>query len=284
MNMIQASEVCAIITTFSPDNNFSERVQRIAAQVSWVVIVNDSGGRTTNIDINDFDNVEIVYNEVNSGIAYALNHGVSVAVKKGFKYFITFDDDTVVDEQYVESVTHFIEKNSTLKFGVIALSREPSTQSTEIDYRVKRSLITSGSFFTFYVFEQVNGFNEDLFIDLVDYDFTSKIRQKGFKLIQLKKQGMLHSVGDLKRQKLFGISFRVYNHSPFRLYYQVRNSFYFFKEFIFFDPALSLLLFTNIFLILFKAIIFEKSKIRRLYFITKGLFDGLFNRLGKIRG
>jgi len=284
--MIGKHQICAIITTFNPDESFNERVQRIAAQVSWVVIVNDSGGRTTALDTSKFDNVEIVYNEVNSGIAYALNHGVSVAVKKGFKYFITFDDDTVVDEQYVESVTHFIEKNSTLKFGVIALSREPSTDisARAIDYRVKRTLITSGSFFSLDTFEKINGFNDGLFIDLVDYDFTTKIRKLGLSLIQLKKQGMQHSVGELERKTLLGISFRIYNHSPFRLYYQVRNSFYFLKEFLFFDPALSLLLFSHIFRIAFKAVLFEKAKKQRLHYIGLGIIDGIFNRRGKVRG
>ncbi|NOR69065.1 MAG: glycosyltransferase [Methylomarinum sp.] len=285
MKTVNKSDICAILTTFNPDNEFYSRVARISSQVSRVIIVNDSGRNESIIGLAEFENVEVIYNEFNSGIAYALNRGVKVATEKGFKCFLTFDDDTVIDENYVNEIIQFIKQHPELNIGVIALARESDKDSSseDVNYRVKRTLITSGSFFTLDTFEKINGFNEDLFIDLVDYDFTTKIRKNGFKLIQLKKQGMWHSVGELKIQKLFGISFRVYNHSPFRLYYQVRNSFFFLKEFLFFDSALSLLLFSHIFHILFKAIIFEKSKKQRLYFITLGLFDGLFNRLGKIR-
>lgn len=283
--MIEKSDVCAIITTFTPDSEFIERVRRISKQVSWVVIVNDSGMQSSRFDIAKLGNVDMIFNEVNSGIAYALNHGIKVAAERGFKYFFTFDDDTVVDENYVIDTINFVNQHSELNIGVVALAREPqvASSSEDVNYRLKRTLITSGSFFNLDTFKKINGFNQDLFIDLVDYDFTTKIRKQGLKLIQLKKQGMRHSVGELKIRKLFGISFRVYNHSPFRLYYQVRNSFYFLKEFLFFDPALSLLLFSHIFRIFFKAVIFEKSKKQRLYFITIGLFDGVFNRFGKLR-
>ena len=41
-------------------------------------------------------------------------------------------------------------------------------------------------------FEAVGGFNEDQFIDLVDYDFCTKVRKKGYKVIQLSNIGMRH--------------------------------------------------------------------------------------------
>lgn len=279
--MIKKSEICAIITTFSPDDDFLKRVRIISKQVGYVVIVDDSGTGYNSGLVGNINNVSIIFNEFNSGIAHALNRGVEFSSKKDFKYFVTFDDDTVVDENYVDEITSFIEYHPELNIGVIALDREQNDEDT--DYKIKRTLITSGSFFSLNIFKIVGGFNERLFIDLVDYDFTTKIRKKGFCLVQLNKEGMQHSVGQLRDKKVFGLLFKVYNHSPFRLYYQIRNSFYFLKTFLVFDPVLSLLLFSHVFRIIFKAVFFEDSKKQRLYFISRGLFDGFFGRLGKLR-
>lgn len=170
----------------------------------------------------------------------------------------------------------------------MALSRGHLVENDSSDavlndcYAIKRTLITSGSLFSVDIFEKVTGFNEGLFIDLVDFDFCTKIRQCGYSLIQLSKIGLDHKVGNSKTVKFLFFNLTVYNHNPFRLYYQVRNVFFFLREYFSFDPLLSIFIFDLVRLPL-KSIFFESQKIKRLKFQFRGLVDGLRGRTGKLK-
>ena len=143
-------------------------------------------------------------------------------------------------------------------------------------------MITSGSLSHVSAFESAGGFNEKFFIDLVDFDYCTKLRKNGYELVQLAGIGMHHKVGDSVIRSVFGVPVTVYNHAPFRSYYQVRNAFFFFKENIRFDPVLSFYVLLDVIRVPLKAVLFEKDKKKRLRYAVKGLKDGLKGKIGKI--
>ncbi|HHI92134.1 MAG TPA: glycosyltransferase [Gammaproteobacteria bacterium] len=285
---LHKGKICAVMTTFSPDNSMLPRVMRVLEQVGHVIIVDDTGTYSHEFS-HDLEKYSVTYvkNVVNSGIAKSLNVGVASAVDLGYQWVLTLDDDSLISETYVAKLIDFCNKNEKLigMIGVIALTRGENRNS-ELElghhYCDKRAVITSGSLFHVDVFNSVGGFNEDLFIDLVDFDYCTKLRKKGYKIIQLPTIGMQHKVGDSVVKNIFGFSVTIYNHAPFRLYYQVRNPFLFFKINFMFDPYLSCYFLLDIFRIPLKTLFFECQKIKRLGFIFRGLKDGLVGKTGKI--
>ena len=231
--------------------------------------------------------VTYIKNKTNYGIAKSLNIGISASKCLGYQWVLTLDDDTLITKSYVKEMIDFYstEMEDINNIGAIALTRDSQTNSqiiTAQHYKRKRALITSGCLSHVSVFEAVKGFNEDLFIDLVDYDFCTKVRKKGYKIIQLSSIGMQHKVGNSVHRKFLGISLTVYNHAPFRLYYQVRNSYVFLTHHFTYDPLLSCYLLLDILKVPLKAIFFETQKFSRLGFALRGIKDGLVGRLGKI--
>ena len=83
------ADICAVFTAFRPDEYFSERVERVSAQVGFGIIVVDGGG-----ELNDPAQLKFAYQSnskllvhwlpENQGVAAALNAGVSIAKKHGY--------------------------------------------------------------------------------------------------------------------------------------------------------------------------------------------------------
>ena len=68
---IDPAEVCAIFTTFHPDNSFPCRVERIRAQTGLVIIVDD-GATINNVNLlntwfRDIPDIIVSHNPTNVG-------------------------------------------------------------------------------------------------------------------------------------------------------------------------------------------------------------------------
>jgi rhamnosyltransferase len=89
-------------------------------------------------------------------------------------------------------------------------------------------LITSGSIVNLERYGEIGAFDEKLFIDQVDFDYSFRSRLEGFKTIRFNNVYLQHSLGKESEH----ISFKNFKktkrslHSPVRIYYMTRNFFY----------------------------------------------------------
>lgn len=285
--MTALRKVAAVVTTFHGGESLRPHVERVVEQVEVVIIVDDSGDPSRNeaIGFPEMEKVIVLRNKDNMGIAAALNRGIARAGEMGCNWIITLDDDTLVSRTYLDDVFSFVQTNVQPDAGLIACSREgsiPHVQDDPSGYKIKRTLITSGCVFEFRTFQEIGGFDEGLFIDLVDFDFCTRLRQSGRSLVLLNKPGMAHRVGDARKVHVLGMTIVVYNHAPFRLYYQMRNVFFFTRKHLAFDPILSLYLLLDMFRLPLKALVFEPHRRARLFYLCTGLLDGLRGRGGRL--
>ncbi len=284
-------DVAAVVTTFDPSPTVVRNLHQIAAQVKMVIVVDDSGrgAAAAMIESAGLTNLVLLVNEQNLGIANALNRGVAEATARGCRWVITLDDDTLVSEHYVHDVFDFIDRHPDVALGMVACRRQHEGESNAarcrgdgILFREKRNLITSGCVFSVAAHAAVGGFDERLFIDLVDFDFCIRLRKEGRKLIELERVGMMHKVGASRKVSFSGFPLTVYNHAPFRLYYQARNAILFASKHWRFDPLLCSVLLLDLVRLPLKAIAFESEKWKRLRYVFWGGLDGLRGRGGRV--
>lgn len=285
--MSEIVNVAAVVTAFMPDESILANLKRIAAQVGLVILVDDTGQAAGEgaADFSQIKNLRYIKNNANIGIAASLNAGVECAAEEGFNWVITLDDDTLVSETYVADVFEFIQGNQLPDIGLVACSREGRVRAASVNgekFFIKRTLITSGSVFSVDIFRRIDGFDEELFIDLVDFDFCTKIRKIEHNIVMLNKYGMEHKVGNSQLKNFAFLRLVIYNHAPFRLYYQMRNTFFFVKKYFAFDPLLSIYIFLDVFRLPLKALLFERQKLKRLSYLAAGLWDGLIGRRGAL--
>lgn len=279
------SKVVAVFTTFKPEESFYKRIAASAGLFFAVVIIDDTGQKCSHIDdvsfLGDLTDVYLINNDRNAGIAHSLNKGIKKALELSADYIVTFDDDTIFSPDYINTCLNFFKKTDLPNIGAISLARGEEFSAGSDICKTKRVLITSGLFCKSTMYCCLNEFPEEYFIDLVDFFFSLELRKRGFSLFELGDVGMIHKVGNINTIK-FPIKINVFNHSPFRLYYQVRNAIPFFKRFWKVDFLLCSYVLLDTIRIPVKALLFEDRKIERVKYCAKGFLDGVFGRMGRL--
>ena len=100
--------VFGVMTTFFPTRSAVNNAKTIAKQCYSLVIVDDTGLESDERDnaifdeLKNIENIVILENEKNSGIAFSLNVGIQYSIGNGADYIVTFDDDTQICHSYVQ--------------------------------------------------------------------------------------------------------------------------------------------------------------------------------------
>lgn len=175
--------------------------------------------------------VFFISNTKNEGIAKPLNKALELAGER-YNWLLTMDQDSYFDEeQGNEYFTKF--KQAFYNSSNIAVVCPNHSNQVEkiVDVNIYKEVIraiTSGSIINIKISENLKGFDEKLFIDDVDLEYCYRCVLAGYKIIQFENIYMHHELGTTKQAGYFHF-FRKSDrslHSPFRIYFMVRNFFY----------------------------------------------------------
>ncbi len=103
-----SDRVCAVVTIFFPDAGFPERLERIAAQLSRVIVVDNctTGEIVVNLEraLGVKENITCIRNHENLGVATSLNQGIRqvLAEERDCDWIVTFDQDSLQAGDMVE--------------------------------------------------------------------------------------------------------------------------------------------------------------------------------------
>lgn len=233
--------VVAVMSAFNPPSDLVVRVQKLASQVTRVVVVDD-GSPDADVRIwqqLSLSGVAVLHHAENRGIAAALNTGINAAFAfDPDAWILTMDQDSELTDGFVaNSVTTFRQVRSQgQKVGLIAPGKHNG-------YPVKllrsRSGINeafdpmqSGCLIPGTVLRDAGPLDESLFIDGVDTDFNARLRLLGYALPASMDSNLQHELGKPDHVLLFkktvhfrGRPLALTYHTPLRVYYITRNSF-----------------------------------------------------------
>lgn len=272
-----ANIVTAGIVLFNPDiNRLNENLTAIVPQVNLVILVDNHSDNLPAIRelISSMHNVHLIQNSQNKGIAYALNQILQYSDSISAEWVLTLDQDSVVptnliseymkfmDYPHVGLLTCIIEDRNIGVLGDAINNKDTITELGEC--------ITSASLINIKIAMIIGGFDEMLFIDSVDHDFCIRLRLEGYSILRVNSARLLHEVGHSRIVNLCGQKNIIYNHSPFRHYYIVRNKIIlgrkFNQRFFYTRKAVKHMLLVAI---------YETSKLKKIASMIKGLYDGM---------
>ena len=226
----------AIITLYKPDESVPDNVSTIVPQVDELYLSDNSPENNAHM----FENLDKVQYRFNNG-----NFALSGAFNRLLKdrsiewndddYVIFFDQDSSVHEGHIQKLV--LKFQALEKHGVnvgclgplyfnrssnqLAIPRIKKQISNE-DYIVK-SLITSSMISKYRILKSVGFWNEDVFLDMADWDLCWRVSEKGWRCIETKTTILNHAVGS-GVVKVGNINIRETN--KIREYYQARNYLY----------------------------------------------------------
>ena len=222
---MKADDILAVVVSYNGLGRISQTVDRLLGQVGEVHIVdNGSGAESLAVleSLKQQPGVTVELLGVNRGVGHALNLGVNRARQAGYAWLLTMDQDTLVDGSLARAYGAAIDRNPDLVCLTARISGAPSRKA---EGGVLAYAITSGNLVRVRLFDEIGLYDEGFFVDMIDFDFSLRLRKAGHAVERVPEAVMHHHVGDVAPSG--GFLRRFYTqHSAVRRYYQYRNFLY----------------------------------------------------------
>ena len=269
-NHTHTQRICAGIVTFNPDIELQKKnIEAIAPQLEKVYVCDNNSENILEISklIEVYRHKAILIKlPENRGIAYALNTLCEKALTEGYDLILTLDQDTLTPLRLISVLSCYAKNNvAIVSPNIIYKNNERFSIVRTTEYDEVESTITSASLTNLKVWQQIGGFDNELFIDYVDYDFCYRAGNAGYKIIRVNKISILHELGKMKCMKIFGIVVHATNHPANRYYFMTRNMLIVKEKDKKGKPN------TEITKLVLKIIFFEHGKAAKLHAVWKGL-------------
>jgi len=261
MRVMTKDDVCAVIVSFHPDELLLENLSALLPQVAGCVVVDNGSGKSEVLDrVREQPYPELVELGENKGIGAALNVGLSYARDHGYGLLLTMDQDTVLEPDAVEALLATMNRQHAHSVGMNW--DHQAKEDVQVSY-----LITSGNLVCVDIAAAIGGYDERLFIDSVDFDFSLRLSDHG--------ERMYKSAGALARHRLGeqqGDSSYV-THSVERYYYIYRNHFYLIRKHRKKHRVFCMKKQCALLLDLARIVCFDKERKQKLQMLKKGYRD-----------
>lgn len=268
------SKIAIIIVTYRPNWKIIEKnVQELGKKNS--IYISDNGTadlKEKTKRLKKYSTVNIIENKSNLGIGMAQNIAINIIKKEEKAEYIFFlDQDSFITQQSLALLLKDIKElqKSTLVGCLAANSKEIGKNIVS-----KEEVISSGMLIPISSIKKIGMMKDDLFIDMIDYEWCWRAIKKGFALFEDERVIFKHQIGSEKKVLNKQII------APFRLYYVFRNTLYLVNlpDYRNHKKKWTVKLFKQA---VFN-IVFCPEKKERLYFIYRGIKDAKNKHLGKL--
>jgi rhamnosyltransferase len=232
--MVQKTAAVSIL--YNPEKFVEQNINSYVNHVGKLYLIDNS--ETAVFDYQSLltysDKIILIHDGKNEGIAKRLNDACALALKDGFEFLLTMDQDSYFEENhistYLSCLNSFADKSHVSLFGI---NYETQSETKNCIYERVKNLITSGSIINLSNYKNIGAFDENLFIDFVDIEYCFKSIISGYKIIKFSNVYMHHAIGAvIKKRSLKNLSTSIRSiHSAARLYYMQRNFLYLKKKY-----------------------------------------------------
>lgn len=293
--------VAAVIIGYSPGDELLANVQAMLEQVGKVIIVNNGSETDAVLEkVVALAGVEVIHNPRNLGVAIALNQGFDRAISCGFKYVLTFDQDSKPMSGMVEKLLDVYRMHArSQQLAVVG----PSVEDPIGDIRARHLrargklffelasceagwlenvtfVITSGALCRVDVYEKIGGFRNDFFIDYVDMEYCLRAKKHGYEILVNCDAHLIHRLGKRQKRVVMGRVEYPRFHSPLRWYYVSRNRIPMFRMYAVRFPHWFVYEIFNFVYGMLRMLLLEDQRREKVNAFFRGTWDGIRGRLG----
>lgn len=224
----------ALITVYNPAQAVSDNVRAIASQVDVAYVCDNSADDNGYLFRGIGDNIRYVPFRENLGLPGAFNRVLknSEIQWQPEDFVCFFDQDSVIAAGHVKTLRTVYEQlvQKGCRVGCLGPAfYNTSSGRVEMPKQKKQilpdtfavsSVITSSMLCRYRELEAVGFWNEDLFLDMADWDLCWRLQVEGMLCCMTEAVVFRHSVGSGEK-KIGPLRLRV--GQPFREYYQIRD-------------------------------------------------------------
>lgn len=287
---------CIGLTLYNPSEEEIMNIYNYYNSVEKIYIYDNSENTSSHIlrIIDSMDKVYYFKSNQNDGLSRAFNYMCKQAVQQGFDFICLLDQDSIFMESDMLKIVNEIQKNKEDDVAIYAphieyisnktdMNKKTTEKNRQKDNKVKVIdwAITSGSFVSLSIYSKTSGFDENYFIDRLDYDYSIMVRTLGYRILQVQESNLYQFLGD---QVDNITNFTIFEHNPLRHYYIMRNRLYYYNKNIENFGILRLLftIYSSSLKHVFSIILFETDKSNKLKMVYRGIKDYKKRKLQKI--
>ena len=228
--------VSALITLYNPSPKVRDNVLSICPQVDRVFLCDNSPKPSRGL-FDGIKDVHYIFNAANLAQSAAYNRILNDAAY-GWgdeDYVVFFDQDSSIKPGHIDGLINEYEALSAEGYEIGCLGPvyfDHSTNQAAIprirkditdDSFIVKTIITSSMLCKYGDLRVVDFWNEDLFLDMADWDLCFRFLRQGKVSVETKRVVMDHTVGiGYKKAGPIGMALS----SSFREYYQTKNYLY----------------------------------------------------------
>lgn len=288
----------AVVSLFNPSESVLANAATLLSQADRVVVVDDGSPQETSPILKQLAAMgcHVVRLDQNSGIATALNTGISVALAATPKpdFILTMDQDSHLDEGYVKALVTAgaAAESAGVPVGMVGPG---SVRGLPVRHRGMLSgiqlggePIQSGLLLPVPVLERLGLLQDSLFIDGVDTEFYLRCRSHGLQAVLAPDAALDHALGSHITAQVLGRPLRmggrelqIRTAASWRYYYIFRNRLLLARQYGLRMPAWALAGFIADYRHLAIVTLFAPGRAVRLRSALSGVADGLAARTGK---
>lgn len=228
----------ALVTLYFPNNTVQQNINQLSKLVDRVVLLDNTPNNDNfSLFVSINDNIEYIAYKQNMGLSSAFNRYLEKLNENC--YIIFFDQDSYCPYNLIDQLKedYAICCEKLKKKGILGpayfevnanrlmLPRQKKKVSNGV-YQVS-SIITSGMFTELQVLREVNFWNEEIFLDLSDWDICWRINEGGFFCCLSENVILRHSLGNCTHKIGF---LKIKEGAVFRVYYQTRDCLFLLKK------------------------------------------------------
>lgn len=232
--MIQEAKICAVVVTHNRPEELKQVVMALQKQShspTWIVVLDNASPTPASDTLRDFQGVEIVRSEINTGGAGGFSSGIESALQRSADWIWLLDDDAIPELDALatlqQAISHAEQQSeqvgaicsSVYEFGALApLHRRHflpnwglETRLPEAEYSRSLVQIDTGSFVGFLASaracREIGLPRSDFFIAYDDTEYSLRLLRAGFTnwLAPRSKINHLRTEGSRLRSSPFGV-------------------------------------------------------------------------------
>ena len=274
--------IVAGIVTYNPSlERLKNNIAALIDQVEQIYIIDNSSDNICQIvSLFENDKIKIIALKHNTGLGHALNR---LFYETRFsKWVLTLDQDSILPTNYIEKCKRYIDIQNV---GIITSRKYDTNLKSSIknsyskkddimhNYNYIRRTITSGALVNMEAYQESGGYDDDLFVDYVDFDFSVRLTNAGYKILRMNDVEIEHELGRSVRKTFLFWKVRFTEHSAKREYIIARNIIIFARRYHGVEKIARDIM--SIPKHIIQIALYGEQKRYKIKMIFKGVFDGL---------
>lgn len=227
--------IAAVLTAYKPDAGFAARFSPLLSVCGSIIVSDNTPGGHAGFQLPA--GFTVIQHRQNLGLGPALNSGLDEARRQGATQIVLFDQDSTPSPEFVRDMLERLDAAVAVHgprccVGPTHVDDQTRPESLEgpaatvsdasaTPWQQVSCLPTSGMVFRLDALGSADRFADDLFLDLVDFEWCWRLGRSGWRFLRAPDLRMFHRLGEAER-RFMGLTFHV--PAPYRHYFQVRDT------------------------------------------------------------